>query len=78
MFILKDNIQIGTFLAAPKSEFIKKWIDGYKKYDLFPGDYVQISMCEPYKIYEKEPSKLFVENRLQMIYFNGWSAFIPR
>jgi hypothetical protein len=35
-------------------------------------------MCEPYKLYEKYPHKVFIENRLQMIYFNGWSAFIPR
>ena len=35
-------------------------------------------MCEPYKIYEKNPQKVLIENRLQMIYFNGWSNFIPR
>jgi hypothetical protein len=35
-------------------------------------------MCEPYKEYEKNPSKVLIDNRLQMIYFNGWSAFIPR
>ena len=35
-------------------------------------------MCEPYKEYEKDPSKVLIDNRLQMIYFNGWSAFIPR
>ncbi len=35
-------------------------------------------MCQPYKLYEKQPQLLLVENRLQMIYFNGWSSFIPR
>lgn len=79
VFFCKDNIQIGTFLATPKSKFIKKWLDGYRdKYHLYPNDYVAVSMCEPYKLYEKEPHKVFIENRLQMIYFNGWSAFVPR
>ena len=74
-----NNIQIGAFLAAPKSEFVRKWLDGYRdKYHLFPGDYAAISMCEPYKIYEKHPEKVLIENRLQMIFFNGWSLFIPR
>lgn len=73
-----NSIQIGAFLSVPKSDFVKKWIEGYKDYNLYPGDYAAISMCEPYKIYEKEPKKVFIENRLQMIYFNGWSAFIPR
>lgn len=74
-----NSIQIGTFLARPKSPFVKQWLDGYKKkYHLYPGDYAAVSMCEPYKIYEKYPRKVFIENRLQMIYFNGWSAFIPR
>ncbi len=78
LLIKKDNIQIGTFMAKTKSKFIKKWLNAYRKYHLFPNDYVAISMCEPYKIYEKEPLNVFIENRLQMIYFNGWSAFIPR
>jgi hypothetical protein len=74
-----NNIQIGAFLAPPKSEFVRKWLLGYKeKYHLFPGDYVAVSMCEPYKLYEKEPEKVFIDNRLQMIFFNGWSVFIPR
>lgn len=74
-----NNIQIGVFLAPPKSPFIKKWLDVYAaKYHLFPGDYVAVSMCEPYKIYEKEPHNVYIDNRLQMIYFNGWSVFIPR
>jgi hypothetical protein len=72
------NIQIGVFLAAPKSEFVKMWLDGYKNYHLYPNDYVAISMCEPYKIYEKYPQRVFIENRLQMIFFNGWNVFIPR
>ena len=73
------SIQIGAFLAAPKSSFIKKWLEGYReKYHLYPGDYVAVSMCEPYKLYEKQPDKVYIDNRLQMIYFNGWSAFIPR
>ncbi len=73
------NIQIGAFLAPPKSNFISKWLNSYReKYHLFPGDYVAISMCEPYKLYEKQPDKVYIDNRLQMIYFNGWSSFIPR
>ena len=73
------SIQIGAFLASAKSNFILKWLDGYReKYHLYPGDYVAVSMCEPYKEYEKNPSKVLIDNRLQMIYFNGWSAFIPR
>lgn len=73
------NIQIGAFMAPKNSEFIKFWLNGYKeKYHLFPGDYVAVSMCEPYKLYEKFPNKVFIENRLQMIFFNGWSTFIPR
>jgi hypothetical protein len=73
-----NSIQIGAFLAPPRSNFIKKWLKGYEKYHYFPGDYVAISMCEPYKVYEKNPSKVLIDNRLQMIYFNGWSVFIPR
>ena len=74
-----NNIQIGAFLAPAKSRFVRKWLDGYReKYHLFPGDYVAVSMCEPYKLFEKDPSKVMIDNRLQMIYFNGWSAFIPR
>lgn len=74
-----NNIQIGAFLAPPRSQFVRKWLRGYReKYHLFPGDYVAVSMCEPYKLYEKEPHKVLIDNRLQMIYFNGWSAFIPR
>lgn len=73
------NIQIGAFLAPAKSEFVLKWLNGYReKYHLFPGDYVAVSMCEPYKLFEKEPQKVFIDNRLQMIFFNGWSSFIPR
>lgn len=73
------NIQIGAFLAPKNSEFLKLWLNGYKeKYHLFPGDYVAVSMCEPYKIYEKYPHKVFIDNRIQMIFFNGWSAFIPK
>ncbi|RNA40428.1 hypothetical protein BpHYR1_013646 [Brachionus plicatilis] len=73
------NIQIGAFMAPKKSEFLRLWLNGYKeKYHLFPGDYVAVSMCEPYKLYEKYPHKVFIDNRLQMIFFNGWSAFIPR
>lgn len=79
LIFYQDNIQIGAFLASPKSKFIKKWLDGYRdKYHQYPGDYVAVSMCEPYKLYEKEPHKVFIDNRLQMIYFNGWSAFVPR
>lgn len=74
-----NNIQIGAFLAPPKSRFVREWLSGYReKYHLFPGDYVAVSMCEPYKLYEKDPGKVLIDNRLQMIYFNGWSAFIPR
>ena len=73
-----NSIQIGAFLAPPKSPFVYKWLEGYRKYHWFPGDYVAVSMCEPYKLYEKEPSRVYIDNRLQMIYFNGWSAFIPR
>lgn len=73
-----NSIQIGAFLAPAKSEFVRKWIDGYHKYHLFPGDYVAVSMCEPYKEYEKNPYRVYIDNRLQMIFFNGWSAFIPR
>ncbi|CAF0723699.1 unnamed protein product [Brachionus calyciflorus] len=73
------NVQIGAFLAPKKSQFLKLWLDGYRdKYHLFPGDYVAVSMCEPYKLYEKLPRKVFIDNRLQMIFFNGWSSFIPR
>ena len=73
------SIQIGALLAAPKSNFILKWLDGYRDiYQLYPGDYVAVSMCEPYKQYEKEPRNVLIDNRLQMIYFNGWSAFIPK
>ena len=76
---LVDSIQIGAFLAQPKSEFVKQWLQAYRdKYHLFPGDYVAVSMCEPYKLYEIDPTKVLIENRLQMIYFNGWSTFIPR
>jgi hypothetical protein len=73
-----NSVQIGAFLAPPKSPFLLKWLQGYEKYHLFPGDYVAVSMCEPYKVYEKEPGRVYIDNRLQMIYFNGWSAFIPR
>ena len=73
------SIQIGALLVAKKSNFILKWLDGYReKYHLYPGDYVAVSMCEPYKEYEKEPQGVLIENRLQMIYFNGWSSFIPK
>lgn len=74
-----DSIQIGAFLAAPKSSFVKQWLDGYRrKYHLFPNDYVAVSMCEPYKLYEEQPHGVYIDNRLQMIYFNGWNSFIPR
>ena len=74
-----NNIQIGAFLAPAKSEFLIKWLHAYRdKYHLFPGDYAAVSMCEPYKLYEKYPKKVYIENKLQMIYFNGWSVFIPR
>ena len=73
------NIQIGAFLAAPRSTFVAKWLDNYRtKYHLYPDDYAAVSMCEPYKLYEKHPHRLLVHNRLQMIYFNGWSSFIPK
>ncbi len=65
-------------MSKPKSTFVKSWLEGYKDYNLYPGDYAAVSMCQPYKLYEKQPHKLLVENRLQMIYFNGWSSFIPR
>lgn len=73
-----NSIQIGAFLSEPKSAFVAKWLNGYKNYHLYPGDYAAVSMCEPYKLYEKEPKKVYIENRLQLIYFNGWSSFIPR
>jgi len=73
-----DSIQIGAFLARPGSSFVKSWLDGYAHYNHFKGDYAAVSMCQPYKLYEKQPQLLLVENRLQMIYFNGWSSFIPR
>ena len=73
-----NNIQIGVVLAQPKSSFIREWLDRYEDYHLYPGDYTMISMCEPYKIYEKTPNRVLINNRLQMIYFNGWSMFIPR
>ncbi len=77
-FEFPNNIQIGAFLAPAKSKFIKDWLDGYRDYHLYPNDYTAISMCEPYKLYEKSPHRVYIENRLQMIYFNGWSMFIPR
>jgi hypothetical protein len=74
-----NNIQIGAFLASPRSSFLLKWLDGYRdRYHLYPGDYAAISMCEPYKIYETNPNIVFIDNRLQMIYFNGWASFIPK
>ena len=73
-----NNIQIGVFLAQPKSSFIREWLERYNYYHLFPGDYTAISMCEPYRIYEKNPQRVLINNRLQMIFFNGWSMFIPR
>jgi hypothetical protein len=73
------NIQIGAFLAPPHSSFVSKWLKSYQeKYHLHPGDYAAVSMCEPYKLYEKQPQKVYIDNKLQMIYFNGWSSFIPR
>jgi len=71
------SIQIGVFMAPKQSKFVREWLDGYYDYHKYPGDYVAISMCEPYKLYEKRPQRVLIENHLQMIYFNGWSAFIP-
>ena len=73
-----NNIQIGVFLAQPNSSFIRDWLERYNDYHLYPGDYTMTSMCEPYKIYERTPNRVLIYNRLQMIYFNGWSIFIPR
>lgn len=73
------SIQIGAFMAPAKSPFIANWLDLYKqKYHMFPGDYAAVSMCEPYKVYEKDPRRVLIDNRLQMIFFNGWSTFIPK
>jgi hypothetical protein len=71
------SIQIGVFMAPKQSKFVREWLDGYHDYHKYPGDYVAISMCEPYKLYEKSPQRVLIENHLQMIYFNGWSVFIP-
>lgn len=73
-----NNIQIGTFLSRPKASFLQNWLKAYENYHLYPGDYTAISMCEPYKIYEKTPQRVHINNRLQMIFFNGWNIFIPR
>ena len=35
-------------------------------------------MYEPYKLSEIDPTKLLIENRLQMIFFNGWSTLTLR
>ena len=62
-----DTINLGVFMAKPKSTFVKRWQDALVDYR--PRDFLYNAVELPYKIYEKYPEYLYIERRLQVMCF---------
>ena len=60
-----DTINLGVFMAKPKSVFVKRWQDAFKTYR--SKDFLYNAVLLPYKIYEKYPEHLYIERRLQVM-----------
>ena len=63
-----NTINLGVFMAKPRSTFVKKWQDALSNYR--SDDFQYNAVLLPYKVYEKYPEYLHIEKRLQvMCYF---------
>ena len=62
-----DTINMGVLLARPKSRFIAKWQDSFKKYTGKHSTYHAVEMV--YKLYEEQPDLLVLHDRLQIMCF---------
>lgn len=62
-----DTINLGVFMAKPKSTFVKRWQDALIDYR--SKDFLYNAVQLPYKIYEKYPEYLHIERRLQVMCF---------
>ena len=62
-----DTINLGVFMAKPKSTFVKRWQDALVDYR--SRDFLYNAIELPYKIYEKYPEYLYIERRLQVMCF---------
>ena len=61
------TINLGVFMAKPKSTFVKRWQDALINYR--SEDFLYNAVELPYKIYEKYPEYLHIEKRLQVMCF---------
>ena len=60
-----NTINLGVFMAKPRSVFVKRWQDAFKAYR--SKDFLYNAVLLPYKIYEKYPQHLYIEKRLQVM-----------
>ena len=63
-----NTINLGVFMAKPKSVFVKRWQDAFKAYR--SNDFLYNAVLLPYKIYEKYPQHLYIEKRLQVMCYS--------
>lgn len=60
-----NTINLGVFMAKPRSTFVKRWQDALSEYR--SHDFLYNAVLLPYKIYEKYPQYLLIEKRLQVM-----------
>ncbi|WAR10097.1 hypothetical protein MAR_035173 [Mya arenaria] len=62
-----ETINLGVFMAKPKSTFVKRWQDAFINYR--SRDFLYNAVELPYKVYEKYPEHLYIERHLQVMCF---------
>ncbi|KAL3854714.1 hypothetical protein ACJMK2_013972 [Sinanodonta woodiana] len=63
-----NTINLGVFLAKPRSAFLKRWQDALVDYK--SDDFLYNAVLLPYKVYENFPETLYIERRLQVMCFH--------
>ncbi|KAL4217281.1 hypothetical protein ACF0H5_023732 [Mactra antiquata] len=62
-----NTINLGVFMAKPKSTFVKRWQDALINYR--SEDFLYNAVQLPYKIYERYPQYLKIQKNLQVMCF---------
>ena len=63
-----NTINLGVFMAKPRSVFVKRWQDAFRTYR--SNDFLYNAVLLPYKIFEKYPQHLYIEKRLQVMCYD--------
>ncbi|KAK3599025.1 hypothetical protein CHS0354_012509 [Potamilus streckersoni] len=63
-----NTINLGVFLAKPRSAFLKRWQDALVDYK--SDDFLYNAVLLPYKVYENLPETLYIERRLQVMCYH--------